>query len=219
MIRTKKNQSEITASFFTVWKKMSDALKEDLAKQVTGNVRQYGHNLRVTIPASTSDEMHRLSNNLVVTGAISRTKGHMDSNGIRPDRDFTFVVHHEMADALIKQCKEVTAFVFGESSSRLRRSHKGLHFMLWGALPQSTGKAVIHIADAVSVAKMEVTAHVDHDGVREEVDGYVLDRTALNIIRGIIAPFNHPHAEVTISFEMNDPASMTLETNGMILSL
>lgn len=220
MISTKrKMQTEVVQSFFSVWKKMSPELKSDIAKQVAGNVRQYGQNLRITIPATTSNEMHRLSNNLVVTGAISRTKGHIDTTGFRTDRDFTFVVHHEMADALLKQCKEVTSYVTDESASRFKRSHKALHLMLWGALPQSNGEAVIHIDDAVSVSKMSVTARIENDGRVQYVDGYVLDRAALNLIRGIIAPFNQSNAEVTVSFSVNDPSTIELEMNGTRLTV
>lgn len=220
MISTKKkNHTEVVQSFFTVWKKMSPDLKDDLAKQVAGNVRQYGQNLRVTIPSTTSNEMHRLSNNLVVTGAISRTKGHIDTNGFRADKDFTFVVHHEMADALLKQCKEVTAYVQGEATSRFRRTHKNLHLMLWGALPQSNGKAVIHIDDAVSVQKMVVSAHIESNGQSQNVEDFALERNALNLIRAIIAPFNQSKAEVTVSFEVNDPSSLVLEMNGTVLTV
>lgn len=219
MISTKrKMQSEVVQSFFSVWKKMSPELKSDLAKQVAVNVRQYGQNLRITIPPTTSNEMHRLSNNLVVSGAISRTKGHIDTTGFRTDRDFTFVVHHEMADAMLKQCKEAVSYATDEASSRFKRSHKALHLMLWGALPQANGQAVIHIEDAVSVTKMSVTTRIESDGNVQPVEGYVLDRAALNLIRGIIAPFNQANAEVTLTFSVNDPSTIELDMNGTRLT-
>lgn len=208
-------RSDIARSAATAIRFMSNALVKEMASQCVSKAVQNGFNIMVTIPAGPlSSDFRRSCVPLLATGAVSRPKNYAGAIN-SADGSLTVVIHHEMVDILIK--KHI-ALAKETASARLARFHTHLYRAVRQYAPENAyGSVVMRIPDLHSVTTIHAkVAGQDRHGSVVGATSHV-KRELVQLLRGIVAPYNLKSAEVSISFDKFDERSMVLSVNGNII--
>lgn len=194
---------------------MSWGLRAELYRQLVAGNTRFGSNVRVSIPAgSLSDELRRISLDLINTGAIKHAARDATATH-KPAHDLSVILHHAMVTALLKQ-EDASQLIQQEARVRFIRLRPALHRLLMKTLDGSVPKAVfdIHFKDAVSVTDIGTSVSRLFGNYPDPLDQFDLDPDVIRLVRHVIAPYNAEHADVHVIF-YTDNASVTLmELNG-----